>query len=232
MRVGIASYFLSLLFFFGISTDGVARESRKVQEQIIGFISNREVTASELKSAVRSLKDIIALDKGTVVGWALDRYIIRDPQGGLDEPDTVSQDNGILERIKLKQLRKVAVHSSNSLQQSLVYLPSNHLAPMYSAARCLIYPSLIEGFGLPVLESYQCGTPVVCSHEGSLPEVAGDGALYIPSRDTEAISDALQRILSDDNLRSELRHKAMLQADKFSWARVAEETFDLYKQFA
>lgn len=111
------------------------------------------------------------------------------------------------------------------------YLPDSHLSPLYSAAHCVIVSSLIEGFGLPVLESLQCGTPVICSHAGSLPEVAGDAAIYFPPTDTDAITNAMSQMVSDRDIYLNVKSKAIQQAGKFSWESTASETYKVYQQF-
>ena len=111
------------------------------------------------------------------------------------------------------------------------YLPDEHLTPLYSAAHCVIIPSLIEGFGLPLLEALQCATPVICSDGGSLPEVAGDAAIIFPPTDTDAIADAMLQVVSNDDVYADLKRKTVIQASKFSWARTASETYKVYKKF-
>ncbi|MEA3344762.1 MAG: glycosyltransferase family 1 protein, partial [Chloroflexota bacterium] len=84
------------------------------------------------------------------------------------------------------------------------YVPQPDLAPLLSGARCFAFPSLYEGFGFPVLEAMSCGTPVVCSNASSLPEVAGDAALLVDPQDTQAWAEAMERVLTDGELRRSL----------------------------
>ncbi|MGB0910106.1 MAG: glycosyltransferase family 4 protein [Nitrospirales bacterium] len=109
------------------------------------------------------------------------------------------------------------------------YIPDDDVVALYTAAQCVMLPSLMEGFGLPLLESFSCGTPVICSDRGSLPEVAGKGAILIPAQDSEAMADAMNNVLSDEHLRTELIQHAVLQAQKFSLRRTAQETYQSYK---
>jgi glycosyltransferase involved in cell wall biosynthesis len=94
-------------------------------------------------------------------------------------------------------------------------------AALISGATLLVFPSLYEGFGLPVLEAMQCGTPVVCSNTSSLPEVAGDAALLVDPLDVDALTQAMARLFEDTNLRQTLIERGYAQSQKFSWADCA-----------
>jgi glycosyltransferase involved in cell wall biosynthesis len=108
------------------------------------------------------------------------------------------------------------------------YVPDEELPAIYAGARALAFPSLYEGFGLPVLEAMACGTPVACSGTSSLPEVAGDAALFFDPNSEEAITETLRRLLSDAHLHNELVQGGLERASRFSWERVAAETEDVY----
>lgn len=110
----------------------------------------------------------------------------------------------------------------------LGHVPETDLAALYSAAEAFCYPSLYEGFGLPVLEAMACGAPVVCSNTSSLPEVAGEAAVFVAPRDVEALAAALDRILTDDQRRAELSVAGRRRAGLFSWRRTAELTVAAY----
>jgi glycosyltransferase involved in cell wall biosynthesis len=111
------------------------------------------------------------------------------------------------------------------------FVPDDDLPAVYAGAQALVMPSLYEGFGLPVLEAMACATPVACSHNSSLPEVAGDAALLFDPFDVDSISDALRRILHDPDLQAHLRDAGLLQASHFSWERAAQETLAVYHRF-
>jgi len=104
------------------------------------------------------------------------------------------------------------------------------LPALYSLARAVALPSLYEGFGLPVLEAMACGTPVVTSNLSSLPEVAGDAALLVNPLDVDELTDALQRLVSDEPLRAALRERGLARAATFTWERAARQLRDVYSQ--
>ena len=104
------------------------------------------------------------------------------------------------------------------------------LEGFYRLATCLAFPSLAEGFGLPVLEAMRRGVPVACSNATSLPEVAGEAALYFDPTDTVAIATALERILGDAGLRERLATAGVAQAGKFSWEATAAATLESYER--
>ncbi|MGD9765074.1 MAG: glycosyltransferase family 4 protein [Candidatus Binatia bacterium] len=104
------------------------------------------------------------------------------------------------------------------------------LPAVYSAAELLAYPSLYEGFGLPVLEAMACGTPVVTSAAGSLAEIAGDAARYVDPRDPDALAAVLAEVLGDTAQRRILSERGRARAARFSWERCARETFAVYEE--
>jgi glycosyltransferase involved in cell wall biosynthesis len=106
-------------------------------------------------------------------------------------------------------------------------VPDEELAALYRGARAVAYPSLYEGFGLPVLEAMACGAPVVTSRGGATEEVAGDAAVLVDPLDTSAIAAGLEEASSR---REELRAKGLGRAQGFSWDRVAQETWSVYEQ--
>ncbi len=104
------------------------------------------------------------------------------------------------------------------------------LPALYSAARVLAYPSVYEGFGLPMLEAMACGTPVVTSTASCLPEVAGDAALLVPPTDVDALAAALDRALADEALRADLIAKGLARARQFTWDKSARQLLDIYRR--
>ena len=108
--------------------------------------------------------------------------------------------------------------------------PVADLVALYNAASVCVLPSYYEGFGLTALEAMACGTPTIISDRGSLPEIAGGAALVIDPDDTDALADALARVLDDDQLRADLKHKGWRRVLDFSWERCARATLAVYQQ--
>lgn len=107
-------------------------------------------------------------------------------------------------------------------------VPSADLVYLYNAARFLVHPSFYEGFGLTPLEAMTCGTPVIVSNTSSLPEVVGDAAVLIDPHDIDGLTVAMWRVLTEQELRKELRCKGLKRAKQFSWEQAAEKTLEVY----
>ena len=110
------------------------------------------------------------------------------------------------------------------------YVPDEDLPCFYSAADVFVYPSFYEGFGLPVLESMACGTPVVTSQGSSLDEIAGNAALFIDPLDEQSITDALKQLLGDPQLARRLAQDGLRRSRKFSFRTAAQQTIDVYER--
>jgi len=109
------------------------------------------------------------------------------------------------------------------------FVPDDEQALWYSSATVFAYPSLYEGFGLPLLEAMACGTPVVASRSSSLPEVVGDAGVLVDPNDSEGLSQALSQLLEDDGRRRSLAAAGEARAKTFSWRRMATETLQVYR---
>jgi len=114
--------------------------------------------------------------------------------------------------------------------QLLGYITDDDIPSLYSAAEAFVFPSLGEGFGLPIVEAMACGTPVVTSNVSCIPEIAGDAALLVDPEDVQALASAMDRIAFDDTLRRQLVKKGLERAALFSWQRTAQETEQLYER--
>ena len=121
------------------------------------------------------------------------------------------------------------LHLHDSVQP-LGYVAREAMPLLYANAQFLAFPSLYEGFGLPVIEAMKCGCPVLCSNSSSLPEVAGGAAWLLNPCDADAWPEALQKMLADAELRELLREKGFAQAQNFSWDKAAHRTLGIYRE--
>lgn len=108
------------------------------------------------------------------------------------------------------------------------FIPGPQLPHWYRAAEAFVYPSLFEGFGLPVAEAMACGTPVICSDAASLLEVAGDAALIFPAEDTDGLVDALHTLFAQPEVGADLAQRGLARSRRFTWKQTAQETLTVY----
>ncbi len=127
----------------------------------------------------------------------------------------------------LKQLEEGGLKHSVKF---LGYVPAGDLPVLYNLARLVAFPSLYEGFGLPIVEAMACGTPVLTSNRSSMAEIGHGAALLVDPLGEEEIEQGLMRLLSDDTLRQELRERGFARAAEFAWSRAAEETAAVYRK--
>lgn len=109
------------------------------------------------------------------------------------------------------------------------YIPDTDLAPLYTGARALVYPSIYEGFGLPPLEAMQCGTPVITSNTSSLPEVVGDGGVLLAADDLDGLAEAMLDLVSNTDRHAALQQRALAQAGRFGWEQSAATLLQAYR---
>jgi glycosyltransferase involved in cell wall biosynthesis len=114
--------------------------------------------------------------------------------------------------------------------QVLTHLPIEELVALYNRAELLAFPSLYEGFGLPVIEAMACGTAVLTSRRGSLAEIAGEAAHFVEPREVSSIHEGLQCLLTDHDYRRHLQSTGRIRAATFAWEKTAVETGHLYEQ--
>lgn len=125
-----------------------------------------------------------------------------------------------------------SVTEAGAAVHHLDFVPEEDLAPLYAAATVFCYPSLYEGFGLPVLEALQSGTPVITSAGSALAEVGGDAVRYVDPRDTEELTEALRSLLGDATERRRLSEAGITQAARFSWDRTVMATAEVLRSVA
>jgi glycosyltransferase involved in cell wall biosynthesis len=111
----------------------------------------------------------------------------------------------------------------------LGHVPDDDLPAIYNLAEAVVMPTLHEGFGSPVAEAMACGRPAIASNCSSLPEVAGDAALLVDPRDSEAWAQALSQVLTDEALRQSMVEQGLVRAREFTWEKAAEETLRVYR---
>lgn len=127
-----------------------------------------------------------------------------------------------------KQVQELEI---NHLVKFLNYVPYKELPTIINQALALVFPSLWEGFGLPVLEAMACGTPVITSNISSLPEVTGDAAILINPYNIQEITAAMQTIINDAETRKKLSEQGIKRADQFSWEKTGMATVEILKQY-
>ena len=124
---------------------------------------------------------------------------------------------------------KVAELGLDGCVRFLDYVPDKDMPGLYNAADLLVYPSLYEGFGLPLLEAMACGTVVATSDTSSLPEIAGDAALYFDPTSVREMAAAMHAALTDSSLRNRMRARGLHRVQSFTWDKTARETLHVYR---
>lgn len=137
---------------------------------------------------------------------------------------------GIGERKNLGRIKSAAKDYNLVIAgQTLPWLNIEELELLYNSAQVLLYCSLYEGFGLPILDAFSCGLPVVTSNVFSMPEVGGDAALYVDPRNTEDMKRKVDCVMADLSLRKSMIEKGLKRVKEFSWEKCAGETADVYR---
>ncbi|MGQ0810048.1 MAG: glycosyltransferase family 4 protein [Nitrospiraceae bacterium] len=151
----------------------------------------------------------------------------RLPRSILDTHDLVLAGD-----VQKRQIVQSAVRR-HDLEKQTVFtgvVPDERLIELYQQAALFVFPSLYEGFGLPVLEAMACGCPVICSFASSLPEVAGNAAILVDPEEANNLTEQMEHVLMDPAARRELQEKGLVQAAQFSWDRTARETVAVYER--
>lgn len=170
-------------------------------------------TIEPRKNLVRLLQAFAQLWHGGVVPHKL---VFVGQRGWKDEP--------VFRAVESLELQEAVLF--------LGYVPRETLIALYNLAEALVFPSLYEGFGLPVVEAMACGTPVITSRNSSLGEISGEAAEFVEPTSIESIAAALRRVLNDPTRQEELSHQGLAQASRYSWAVAAEQTQAVYRQVA
>ena len=186
----------------------------------LGGFDQRKNVPTLLKAFAQLAKDsrfgdsrICLVIAGRLPEYGLDLAIQAKRSAFFPDPRPIVQELGIGERVVFTG-----------------WVPEEDKPALYSGARALIFPSLYEGFGLPPLEALACGTPVITSNRGSLPEIVGDGGLLLEPDDVEGLAGAMEKLLNDDTLWGDLREKGLAHAARFSWEKTARKTLAVYRE--
>jgi glycosyltransferase involved in cell wall biosynthesis len=178
-----------------------------------------------------------ALEPKKNVGRLIEAYL----SSGVDIPlvlvasegwNNVTETKLIAELRDRQRLEAQSNHRARRTVHRFDYAPFSMLVTLIRGARAVVFPSLYEGFGLPVLEAMVLGTPVVTSRESSVPEIAGDAALLVDPYRTDEIAEAIRTIAKDAGLRAELARRGQAQAAKFSVDRYRDRVAALYRALA
>jgi glycosyltransferase involved in cell wall biosynthesis len=181
----------------------------------LGGFDQRKNVPTLLKAFAQLAKDSRAflVVAGRLPDYGLDLAIQAKRSDFFPDPRPIVQELGIEERVVFTG-----------------WVPEEDKPALYSGARALVFPSFYEGFGLPPLEALACGTPVIASNRGSLPEIVGDGGLLVEPDDVEGLAGAMEKLLNDDTLWGDLREKGLAHVARFSWEKTARETLAVYQE--
>lgn len=161
----------------------------------------------------KNLNRLLEVFQSLLVDWPELRLVLVGKKGWLYE--------SFFEKLNTMGLQECVIFPG--------YVDELELPAFYHLAELFVFPSIYEGFGLGPLEAMACGTPVISSNSSSLPEVVGDAGLLFEPTDTAALATALRQILSNPELSADLRQRGLRQAQKFSWAKAADELKQLYQ---
>jgi len=240
--------------FFPLSTD-VRANMQLIMENATHLIAISECTKNDLVKYYDVDPDCIDV---VYLGSLFERYSI-SPTSSLDESNnkyllyvgerggyknfyhfvnairSILQENicelvcaggGQFSRDEVKFLKSIGI--LHKVHQE--FASNEKLISLYQHAVAFVYPSLNEGFGLPTLEAFSCGCPVICSNTSCFPEVGGNAVIYFDPKGIKSIQEAVYKVLDDDSLRASMRKHGYLQLEKFSWQKCARETKNVYEK--
>ncbi len=191
------------------------------------LLSNPEIQLSQIAPSLVGVKYFLhvgVFEKRKNIATLLEAFAVvqkTNPElklvlvGNVSVKQKLNDEPAIIEAINRLQIKNAVVR--------LGYLDAENLASIYQCAFAYVFPSLNEGFGLPVLEAFSAGLPLICSNNSALPEVAGDAALYFDPLNAVQLTDCMQQIISNPILKQDLVEKGKLQLAKFSWSKAATE---------
>lgn len=127
--------------------------------------------------------------------------------------------------------QEMAMLNGLGIQESVIQkpIPDCQMCSLYAHALCFIYPSKMEGFGIPILDAFSASCPVVLSRSSCFPEIGGDAALYFEEGDEEGLRSQVRQLLKDDSLRSNMTERGRIRATSFSWNNASKEVADVYR---
>jgi glycosyltransferase involved in cell wall biosynthesis len=230
----------------------VSENSKRDIVQLLGVAEDRVTNTYEAVEFPRELTerpdDLVAEQLRGSYGLELDEYLLfygaLEPKknvrrlldayliSAVDIPLVITGAGGWGNQTEIKMIAELRSEARTGGRRvyHLEYVSTPMLVTLIRGARAVLFPSLYEGFGLPVLEAMLLGTPVVTSRASSLPEIAGDAALYVNPYDIDSIAEAIKAITADDGLRAELTRRGRTQAGLFSVARYRERVAALYER--
>ncbi len=229
--------------------DKIIAVSQATKQQIVDIFKIAPekivVTYEGVSEKYRVIQDRVEVEK------VISKYGVKKPYilfvGTMDPRKNLIRLIQAFQKVKIekKDLKLVIVGSKGELYTEELnklivsgeivltgYVDEEDLVYLYNGALAFVFPSLYEGFGLPILEAMACGTPVITSKIYSMPEVAGDAALLVDPESINEIADAIMRLLDDQVLRNKLIDKGLARAKQFTWDKTAAETLAVYQEVA
>lgn len=205
-----------------------------VEKEIDLVIAVSQSTKKDLLEATQIPKDkIVVIYEGPTADFKPQpKNKVEDFRKKYKLPDKfVLAIGGVGERRNLAIIRQACKDYNLVISgQTLPWLDLEELELLYQSASVLVYASIYEGFGIPILDAFLSGLPVITSNVSSMPEVGGDAALYVDPQSLEDIRQKVKLVMNDSNLRKEMIEKGYKQVSKFSWKKCAQQTADVYRE--